>query len=97
MSIRLHLSTTVIGVPASFNEINEVVWNILRVRALLAQRLLCKMPETRKGRPAPMDNSLMIVCLIAAFVWIQMLTPPVRAEQKEDSAVRENRGDDEQR
>jgi len=44
-----------------------------------------------------MDNSLMIVCLIAAFVWIQMLTPPVRAEQKEDSAVRENRGDDEQR
>lgn len=32
-------------------------------------------------------DSLMILGLIAAFVWIQMLTPPASAEQKENVAV----------
>jgi hypothetical protein len=41
-----------------------------------------------------MDSSLMILCLIAAFVWIQMLIPSTSTEQKEDMTVRENRGRD---
>lgn len=45
-----------------------------------------------------MDNSLMILCLIAAFVWIQMLIPPAGAEQKEkDMAVRDTHGRDDKR
>jgi hypothetical protein len=44
-----------------------------------------------------MDNSLMIICLIAAFVWIQMLIPSTSAEQKEGSAVRENGSGDDKR
>ena len=39
-------------------------------------------------------DSLMILGLIAAFVWIQMLTPPARAEQKE---IRETGGEADKR
>jgi len=42
-------------------------------------------------------DSLMILGLIAAFVWVQMLTPPASAEQKENMAVRESRGEDDKR
>ena len=42
-------------------------------------------------------DSLMILGLIAAFVWIQMLTPPASAEQKENMPVRETRGSDDNR
>ena len=44
-----------------------------------------------------MDNSLMILFLVAAFVWIQILIPPRSAEQKEDLAPHENRGTDDRR
>jgi len=45
-----------------------------------------------------MDNALLIACLIAAFVWIQILTPPTRAkQQKENSPLGESRGVAEQR
>jgi hypothetical protein len=39
-------------------------------------------------------DSLMIVGLLAAFVWIQMLTPPPSAEQKDNMAIRKARGED---
>ena len=42
-------------------------------------------------------DSLMILGLIAAFVWIQMLTPPASAEQKENPRARETRGSDDNR
>ncbi|GEM_PF-4594595 len=44
-----------------------------------------------------MDNALLIACLIAAFVWIQMLTPPAPAEQKDDSTAGKSRGNPVQR
>ena len=41
-------------------------------------------------------DSLMIVGLLAAFVWIQMLTPPTSAEQKDNMAIRKARGEDDE-
>jgi len=43
----------------------------------------------RRGRAPPMDDTLVIFCLIAAFVWIQMLTPSKAHEpqQKESAAT----------
>jgi hypothetical protein len=94
LSTRPPAPTTVIGVSASFNEINQLVWAFLKARALLAQRLLCHDPQIQAKEGAESMDSLMIVGLLAAFVWIQMLTPPTSAEQKDNMAIRKARGED---
>jgi len=71
-----------------------VVWAFLKRVHHWRRDCFATIPryKQRKGTE-PMD-SLMIVGLLAAFVWIQMLTPPPSAEQKDNMAIRKARGED---